>query len=131
MTQKYLAGRSAIVTGGASGMGRAIAIALARHGANVTIGSYTRKNENDISHPENIDTYLPTSRELDETVDELKSAGVHALALHHDAGSFESCQSLLTRQLKPSGVSISFAMPLVCGSLVQSVNTMRRIGVTL
>ena len=53
-------------------MGRAIAIALARRGANVAIGSYTRKNENDISHPENIDTYLPSSRELGETVDELK-----------------------------------------------------------
>ena len=37
----------------------------------------------------------------------------------------------LTRRLKPSGVSISFAMPLVYGSLVQSVNTMKRIGVTL
>jgi len=103
MTETYLSGRSAIVTGGASGMGRAIAIALARRGANVAIGSYTRNNENDISHPENIDTYLPSSRELGETVHELESAGVQALALHHDAGSFESCQSLVNTAVETFG----------------------------
>ena len=39
MTDKYLAGKVAWVTGGASGMGRATALALARAGANVAVGS--------------------------------------------------------------------------------------------
>ena len=37
-----LKGRVAAVTGGASGMGRAIALALAQDGVDVAIGSLTR-----------------------------------------------------------------------------------------
>ena len=39
MTDKFLSGRMAMVTGGASGMGRAMALAFASAGANVAIGS--------------------------------------------------------------------------------------------
>src|SRR6266540_1989895 len=39
MSDRYLTGKSAWVTGGASGMGRATAIALAKAGADVAIGS--------------------------------------------------------------------------------------------
>ena len=41
MAGNYLKGRTAWVTGGATGMGRACALALARAGANVAIGSLT------------------------------------------------------------------------------------------
>ena len=39
MSEKFLAGRVAMVTGGASGMGRASGLALAGAGADVAIGS--------------------------------------------------------------------------------------------
>ena len=47
MDEKYLKGRTAWVTGGATGMGRACALALARAGANVAIGSLTGAVAND------------------------------------------------------------------------------------
>ena len=39
MAKRFLEGRAAIVTGGASGIGRAIALGLAQAGADVAIGS--------------------------------------------------------------------------------------------
>src|SRR5690606_38994747 len=41
MSDRFLAGRAAWVTGGATGMGRATALALAKAGADVAIGSLT------------------------------------------------------------------------------------------
>ena len=39
MGERFLEGRTALVTGGATGMGRAIAEALSGAGANIAIGS--------------------------------------------------------------------------------------------
>jgi NAD(P)-dependent dehydrogenase (short-subunit alcohol dehydrogenase family) len=60
-----LAGKSAVITGGGSGIGQAIALAFAREGAHVTVAG-RRKNK------------------LDETLHLLHQAGCSALALEGD-----------------------------------------------
>jgi len=76
MIERFLAGRSAWVTGGASGMGRAIALRLASAGANVAIGSLLGKP--DATMPSDADTYFPTSDELDATGAAIEHHGVRA-----------------------------------------------------
>jgi 3-oxoacyl-[acyl-carrier protein] reductase/pteridine reductase len=63
-----LAGKAALVTGGAKRIGRAIAMALAANGANVAI------------------TYRGSQSEAEETVRELASLDVDALAVRTDLG---------------------------------------------
>jgi meso-butanediol dehydrogenase/(S,S)-butanediol dehydrogenase/diacetyl reductase len=45
--KRNLAGRVAVVTGGASGIGRATALLLAKHGARVLVGDYKLRPENE------------------------------------------------------------------------------------
>ena len=61
MSEKFLEGRVALVTGGASGMGKAMALALAGAGADVAIGSLlagAARAEGEVS-------YLPGEKELE------------------------------------------------------------------
>lgn len=73
-----LAGRKALITGGDSGIGRAVAIAFAREGADVVIN------------------YLP-SEEMDaqETVRLIKEAGQKGFAFPGDITSEEFCKTLV------------------------------------
>ncbi|MGH2625638.1 MAG: SDR family NAD(P)-dependent oxidoreductase [Anaerolineales bacterium] len=86
-----LKGRVAAITGGASGMGRAIALALAEQGADVSVGSLTRDRAS--SRPGEIVTVL-ASDELGKVQREIAAQGVRALALPldvtaaSDAGNF-------------------------------------------
>jgi uncharacterized membrane protein len=48
VSDRYLAGRSAWVTGGVTGMGRAIALPLAEAGADVAIGSLPEAARQDV-----------------------------------------------------------------------------------
>lgn len=63
---KPLAGKYALVTGGAKRIGRMIALTLAGAGANVAI------------------TYLNSSKDADATLDEIRSEGVRAFAVQAD-----------------------------------------------
>ena len=67
MPGELLKGRTALVTGASQGIGRAIALAFAREGANVAVTARSRDK-------------------LDSLVDEARSAGARALAIPADIG---------------------------------------------
>jgi len=89
MTERYLAGRAALVTGGGSGQGRAVALALAAAGADVAIGSLTRSPAPD----ERVDSYFPTSDEFEAVRREIAGHGVRATACELDVRSDASVQA--------------------------------------
>ncbi len=74
---KLLEGKTALVTGGARGIGKAIAVTFAQHGADVAIS----------------DLRLDEQTTLLE--EELRSYGVKAKAYASDASSFESSEELI------------------------------------
>ena len=74
-----LSGKTAVVTGGSRGVGRATALLLAQAGASVGIGYQSRVNE------------------AEETVDALKELGVHAWAEAGDLGNPSDARRLFQR----------------------------------
>jgi hypothetical protein len=81
-----LAGKQTVVTGGDSGIGRAVALAFAREGADVMI------------------TYLP-GEELDakETVHWVSEAGRRAVAMPADLREQHACQDVVDRAVREFG----------------------------
>jgi NAD(P)-dependent dehydrogenase (short-subunit alcohol dehydrogenase family) len=80
MNERFLDGRVALVTGGASGMGKAMAMALGGAGAKVAIGSLLAggaKAEGEVSH-------LPGQTELDAAKAEIEALGAPCLAMGLD-----------------------------------------------
>jgi 3-hydroxybutyrate dehydrogenase len=92
MTARELEGRVALVTGGASGQGRAIALALAAAGADVAIGSYLSDHR---AKAVNEDVTFPTKQALEDTAEAIRALGVQALARDHDLRSPQSCRDLV------------------------------------
>jgi len=80
-----LTGKTAIVTGGARGIGRAIALTLAAAGANIVIN------------------YTSSSKAADEVVNEAKKLGVSALALKADVSKNEEIENLVKQVLNDFG----------------------------
>jgi NAD(P)-dependent dehydrogenase (short-subunit alcohol dehydrogenase family) len=66
-------GKVAVVTGAARGLGRAYAVHLAKHGAQVVAGDV---------------------RDCDETVSEITQAGGDAISLNLDVGDTSSCEAM-------------------------------------
>ncbi len=79
------AGRVALVSGGTRGIGRAVAIELARAGAKVSIG------------------YRSNAEAAEATVAELKAVGVEAIATGADISTADGCTALHEATVKALG----------------------------
>lgn len=80
-----LKGRRALITGGDSGIGRAVAIAFAREGADVAI------------------SYLSEEKDAQETARLVTEAGRKAVLLPGDIGSRETCDRIAEEALEQLG----------------------------
>jgi NAD(P)-dependent dehydrogenase (short-subunit alcohol dehydrogenase family) len=80
-----LTGRRALITGGDSGIGRAVAVAFAKEGADVAI------------------SYLTEHDDADHTVALIRAAGGRSIALPGDLGSAETCSWVVERAVLALG----------------------------
>lgn len=80
-----LLGKAALITGGDSGIGRAVALAYAREGADVLIA------------------YLETDSDAQETVRIVEAAGRKAIAVKGDVGDETFCRQLVQRTVDELG----------------------------
>jgi len=101
MSGRYLEGRTAWVTGGASGMGRATALRLARAGADVAIGSLVLSQRAVALPDQNVHT--PPDERLAETKAELEKHGVRALAMPLDVCSNQSVEEFFHSPVRTFG----------------------------
>ncbi len=82
---KLLEGKTAIITGAARGIGKAIALKLAEHGANIAF------------------TDLEYNEAVKEVENELNSMGVKAKGYASDASKFEETQNVVSEMVKDFG----------------------------
>lgn len=80
-----LQGKKAIITGGDSGIGRAVAIAFAREGADVLIA------------------YLNEDEDAQETARWIEKAGQQAVLVPGDIGSAEHCRAIVAKAVEAFG----------------------------
>lgn len=78
MTDQEFAGRTALVTGGSRGIGRACALMLARHGARVAVNYRERREA------------------ADEVVQQITAAGAAAIAVQADVSDEAQVQSMVS-----------------------------------
>jgi NAD(P)-dependent dehydrogenase (short-subunit alcohol dehydrogenase family) len=101
MNKRYLKGRVAMITGGASGMGRAMAQALAEKGADVIIGSLLDNNAVSVTNGEVI--HKPGEEELQRVRNELEANGVKVHASELDVCSIDACQAFYDDAIRVFG----------------------------
>jgi 3-hydroxybutyrate dehydrogenase len=101
MTEGYLMGKVAWITGGATGMGKAIALALAQSGADIAIGSLMESERAKLVREQSV--YLLSPEEMERSRQEIEACGVRATALPLDVGSTESVQAFFGAVMQEHG----------------------------
>src|SRR5579884_4169493 len=97
-----LSGQVALVTGASRGLGKAIAIGLAREGARVAVN------------------YVARAAEADAVAAQIRSSGGTALAIRADVGNATEVESMVQRvsaELGPIAVLVNNAGVLMRGTL--------------
>lgn len=89
MGDGFLVGKTAMVTGGASGMGLAMAAAFASAGANVALGSLLSGG----STTDGEVVHMPGQEQMDHAVGLIEAEGVECLGLNLDVTSDESVEA--------------------------------------
>lgn len=105
-----LSGRVAWITGGASGMGRATALRLAKAGAHVAIGSLTQSQRDKALPDQNVHT--PSDADLTETLRLIEAENVTGYAAPLDVSSPESvaeAHAEITDRLGPIDILVNAA----------------------
>lgn len=77
MENRLLAGKTAVVTGGSRGIGKAIAVKLAELGANIVIN------------------YRSSVSAVEEVIKEIESKGVKAIAVQGDVSDFKEAENII------------------------------------
>jgi len=101
MEKKSLKGRMAMVTGGASGMGRATSLALAAKGADVAIGSLLAKHGKETTEGELV--YMPDDTEMVKTKQAIENLGVKCITMDLDVCSMKSCENFYNATMDTFG----------------------------
>lgn len=91
MNGKRLEGKVAIVTGSSRGIGKAIALALAREGAAVTVAARTAEET------------PPLKGSIMKTAEEIKALGGRALPIKTDIGDEEQVATMVAKTLQELG----------------------------
>jgi 3-hydroxybutyrate dehydrogenase len=108
MSERFLAGRRAWVTGGATGMGRAIALGLAKAGADVAIGSLSANRE----LPDAAYAARPSTTEIEEAAEAIRSHGARCFAMGLDLreeASLDAFYARATEALGPFDILVNAA----------------------
>ena len=115
-----LTGKTAVITGGSRGIGRAIAVALAREGANVAV------------------IYAGNTAAAEETVRLIEAAGARAVALQCDVAQEEAVAAMVKAVMEAFGTIDILVTGMTCQKCVEhvtealkSLETVKRVSVLL
>ena len=118
MNEKDLSGKTALITGGSRGIGRAIALRLARHGANIAVNYFSRDADarstqqlieqegvkcvlvkGDVSDPASVDRMVKTTRDTLGTIAILVANAAISIVETHQELSWEHWKKTMSINL--------------------------------